>query len=466
MSPDPYDLYQTVGPAPRDLASAGLTPDVEVAASQGPFRWWYQLAAPRVTSARPSLAERELLRRGRLAATLIFAIMVLGIINIPVAATNPSPTELYGDIGGLIGCVIALALNRSGSVTLASVLLATLLEAGFAGIILTAPGGLTVPDLLLMPLLALTELIAVSLLAPLTVFLVAIINSVFVLVVILEWPADSTIHMLLNQPGAASLIISPPITLYLIVALVTYLWVRGATQALVARDRAEDIAALEHAVAEQRRSLEIGMRQIHDTLVRVANGDYTARAPIAQDSVLWQLGASLNTMIARQQKVSDAQYQLQRASLEVNRLVEAVRQAKAGRPPLWPAPMGTVLDPLIREFAGSSAHGAQPGLPPALPYGATTDYGQRPDQGYGRSPSYPHLPGALSGQPPGQKSGPMPGQGASPGPIPGLPIGWDTAPTTPHPTPDAYSSQPLERPGSPFDPGYPDLDDQPPYRPR
>jgi HAMP domain-containing protein len=424
MSPDPY---QTSGPAPRDFPGAGLTPDVEIAASQGPFRWWYQLAAPRITSLRPTLAERELLRRGRLAATLIFAIIALGVINIPVAATNPSPTELYGDIAGIIGCVIALALNRSGAVSAASILLATLLELGFTGIILAAPSGLSVPDLLLMPLLALTELIAVSLLVPWSVFLVALVNSGLVLFIILDWPVDPTIHMLLNQPGAASLIISPPITLYFIVALVTYLWVRGATRALVARDRAEDIATLEHAVAEQRRSLEIGMRQMHDTLVRVANGDYSARAPVAQDSALWQLNASLNTMLARQQKVSDAQYQLQRAALEVNRLVEAVRQAKAGRPPLWPAEIGTILDPLIREFAGPRSTSA---LPPAS---------------YGMAPGYGQFPG------PGAIPGPQPGS------MPTLPQGWDMAPTTPHAALDGYPSS--ELPGGSFDPGYPNLDD-------
>ena len=129
--------------------------------------------SPRVSSAQPSLTERELLRRGRLAATLILAILVLGIINIPVAALNPSKAELYGDIAGIIGCLVALALNRNGSVALASILLAVLLDAGFAGIILAAPGGLSVPNLLLAPLMALAELIAVSLLAPWTVFLVA-----------------------------------------------------------------------------------------------------------------------------------------------------------------------------------------------------------------------------------------------------------------------------------------------------
>lgn len=419
MLPDPLQTYRPPnrGPAMR------ITPDVELLAGRGALGWWYRLAAPHVTSARPSLAERELLRRGRLAATLILAILVLGIINIPVAALNPSKSELYGDLVGIAGCVIAVALNRSGSVAMASILLAALLDLGFAGIILTSPGGLTVPNLLLMPLLSLTELIAVSLLAPWTVFLVALINSAFVLWTILEWPTDATIHELLNKTGAASLIISPPITLFVIVAVVTYLWVRGATNALTARDRAEEVATLEHSVAEQRRNLEIGARQIHDTLVRVANGDYSARAPVSQDNVLWQLGASLNTMIARQQKVSDAQYQLQRTSAEVMRVVEAVRQARAGRPPLWPAETGTIIDPLIRELAG--------------PRPQTTTQGRIPG------------PGAIPGP------GPLPG----PGPMPVLPPGFDAPYAAPQQAPDTFPPLLGDRDRSPgYASGYPDSD--------
>ena len=153
-------------------------------------------------------------------------VLVLGIINIPVAALNPSKTELYGDLAGIAGCLVALALNRNGSVALASILLAVLLDAGFAGIILAAPGGLSVPNLLLAPLMALAELIAVSLLAPWTVFLVALINSVFILVVILDGHGRHR-PKLAESARRYSLIISPPITLYLIVALVTYLWVRA-----------------------------------------------------------------------------------------------------------------------------------------------------------------------------------------------------------------------------------------------
>jgi hypothetical protein len=417
------------------------TPDIELASSGGALRWLYAIGAPRVTSAHPTWKERELLRRGRLAATLITAILVLGIIGLPIGAFNPSKTAVLGDALGVLGCVIALALNRSGAVAAASILLAALLNVGFAGIMLTSAGGLSVYNLLLAPLLTTAELIAVSLLVPWSVFLVALLNSLFLTFVIFNMPTDPTVHAIVSAPGGSSLILGPLISLYMMVALVTFLWVRGANDALTARDRAEELAQLEHAVAEQRRSLEVGMRQMHDTLVRVANGDYTARAPMDRNNVLWQLSASLNTMIARQQKVGDAQYLLQRTAAEVARLTEAVREARLGRPPLWPAETGTLLDPLIRELAGPRPPSVNPSMLPGS--------GQ-----YGGIASIPGL-----GMIPGLTDGGIPGPNAipGPGPAPQLPPGWEGPfHTEPRLRPDSLPLYPPTRGAPPPDQGYPD----------
>lgn len=389
-------------------------------ASGGPFGWWYALVAPRVTSAEPSLAERELLRRGRLAALLLLAIIALGLAGLPVATANPSKSALYGDIIGLVGCGIGLALNRRGMVTAAGGILAGLLVVGFAGIVATTPGGLGAPDLVLLPLLAQAELVAVSLLAPWSVFLVALVNSVFVVYALLALPLDDTLKGYLAQPADAALIIAPLVALYLIVAIVTYLWVRGATQALVARDRAEEVAALEHVVAEQRRNLEIGVRQLLDTHVRVANGDLAARAPVTRENELWQVGVALNNLINRLQKANEAQFLTQRTAAEVARVVLALRDARNGRPPLWPAESGTLVDPIITELAGPRAR--------AFPQGESAP-SLRPmeQQQSGMLPPYPNQPPSqFPQQPPQQPSqtAPEPWPFGAPGGDPGYDPGY------------------------------------------
>jgi len=52
-------------------------------------------------------------------------------------------------------------------------------------------------------------------------------------------------------------------------------------EALVRADRAETVAALEHALLEQKRDLELGIQQILQTHVTIANGNLDARAPLS-----------------------------------------------------------------------------------------------------------------------------------------------------------------------------------------
>jgi hypothetical protein len=74
-----------------------------------------------------------------------------------------------------------------------------------------------------------------------------------------------------------------PVGVQILVAFVTWLWVKSATNAIVRADRAEMIANLEHQIGSERRSLEQGIKQILDTHVAVANGKLETRAPLNQE---------------------------------------------------------------------------------------------------------------------------------------------------------------------------------------
>jgi hypothetical protein len=119
-------------------------------------------------------------------------------------------------------------------------------------------------------------------------------------------------------------------------------------------DRAEEIARLEHAAAEQRRQLETGVQQLLETHVRLANGDFSARAPLIKDNLLWQVAASLNNLTTRMQNAFRAEHQLRRLEEELHRLAAALDDAKAGRPPIWPAPTGTAADLITDRITGRS----------------------------------------------------------------------------------------------------------------
>jgi hypothetical protein len=142
-------------------------------------------------------------------------------------------------------------------------------------------------------------------------------------------------------------------------------------------DRAEEIAALEHQIAAQKQQLEYGMQQILQTHVRAANGDLSARAPLAQDNMLWQIAQSLNNLLTRLQRSGGADFTLQRTEEELRRLAAAIDDANAGRQPIWPSLSGTPADIIIeritraggrRQVSGTSQmpHGAQlPSFPSA-----------------------------------------------------------------------------------------------------
>ncbi len=198
-------------------------------------------------------------------------------------------------------------------------------------------------------------------------FLIAGINVAFILADVLLQPHTG---YSLNTPDGYSLV-AKPVILQIILAVVSYLWARSMSRAIGRADRAEELAALEHSVAEQRRQLEVGAQQLLETHVRVSNGEFGARAPVVQDNILWQVAASLNNLLARLQKSAQSDHQLRRTEDELRRLAGAIDDAQAGRRPIWPAPTGTAADLIIERITGRSRQaqpaplmGPSPQLPP------------------------------------------------------------------------------------------------------
>jgi len=183
----------------------------------------------------------------------------------------------------------------------------------------------------------------------------------------------------------ASRIFSYPIILQVIVAIVTYLWVSSANKAIQRADRAEEIAALERREIElqqreieQKQQLDTGIQQILQTHVQVANGNFTARAPLGRENILWQIAYSLNNLLARLQSygqmaghyqqlqeenyrlygalqnTSAAQHELQRTKEAATRLVDLLKQSRDGR--ISPATLksGTIIDAVAIQLNNTS----------------------------------------------------------------------------------------------------------------
>ncbi|MEO7002877.1 MAG: hypothetical protein ABI068_13740, partial [Ktedonobacterales bacterium] len=146
---------------------------------RSPLGWWYRIAAPPIPPASAPFAVRERVRRARLAAVLLLAFIILNVLSLPVGIGDP--TTLYELLGSLIISLLLVFFNQRGLVEITGGTLVILVNAVLIAAILI--GGLTTVDVLpLYDLMVIAELFAVSLLTPSSVFVVALINSAFILI--------------------------------------------------------------------------------------------------------------------------------------------------------------------------------------------------------------------------------------------------------------------------------------------
>ena len=313
----------------------------------GPLQLWYRWTAPADPSVNATFRQKEIARRGRLASVILFLLTIVLIAVLPIAILSADPVLLGIILVGLLINGISLVLNRRGNVGSVGVLLVSFTSLELAlGFVFTT-GGLDVNDVPRFSLLVLTELLAVSLLPARSVFFIAVINSLFI------W-ADLTFQT--HTPALEKLLtisyynlLLQQVTVQIVVAVITYLWVRSAIQAIARADRAEEVAALEHTIAQQKQELEEGIQRILQALVQAANGYFNVRVPLAEENVLWQVAYSLNTLLTRLQRSKNAEVEIQWTRREITRLVEALQANRAGQRVALPLPTGSRLDPLIQE---------------------------------------------------------------------------------------------------------------------
>jgi hypothetical protein len=233
--------------------------------------------------------------------------------------------------------------------------------------ILSLPDGLSTDTLPAYALLSIAVVVASSVIWRSAGFIVAAMNGVLICLDFFLQPHDTDLASDIaayDSPIIAALtLLLLPIALMVILALISFLWVRGMEQAVQRAERAEDLATLQLTIAEQKRELDIGVQQILATHVRAANGDFTARAPLNQENVLWQIAASLNNLLGRLQRAGQAEARLVRTEEELHLLEVAFSEARAGRAPHWPAPSGTAVDGLVQMLVSSTGHATSPPQP-------------------------------------------------------------------------------------------------------
>jgi hypothetical protein len=299
------------------------------------LRWWYHLASPREPEGSATIEETKRFRRGRTGSQLILALYGLLIISVPaglVGTTNRNLIPIV--IGSACALLVATALNRLGQVTLAGSLVVLTFMAFPIANIVTTPDGLSILMLPLYGLLVLPLLCAVSFLPPWWVFVVALGNCLFTWLSLVYLPRTGELQALLAI--AFVNVLTVIILVQVLVSVVAYVWVQNSTRELERANRAEEIARLQYdlslqseAAAQQKQQLEASIQQIVETLMRVANADYSARVPLTEGNVLWQVSGALNNLLARMQSLRQDAAQLQQVKFALRQSREEVGRLKA-----------------------------------------------------------------------------------------------------------------------------------------
>ena len=168
----------------------------------------------------------------------------------------------------------------------------------------------------------------------------------FTIAVLMLAPHTMELNMVLTSNMAYNTILQP-LGLQIIVAVVSYIWVRSALRALARADRAEEVSRLQRREAELlRREAEFnqlftqGSEHLLQVLVCAANGDKRARSTLNQDHPLWRIGNALNVLLTRVGRMANAQQEIQRLRMTIAQLTERVFDRERGQrqtPPAMPS---------------------------------------------------------------------------------------------------------------------------------
>lgn len=320
------------------------------------FAWWYRLSCPPAPSTNAPLTQQELFRRARLVSLFIFLMQVFVITSLPAGFSGTNPLLAVVLIFAFLANVAAMLCNRYGFVTAAGLLVVFNVEISMGTNIITTPHGLSLAAMPLFDILVIPLVLSASLLPVGFVFLFALLNSAFAVLGVLFLPHTSDLAFALKSSTFG--LISLPVFIQILLAIIAFFWVRGANQAIARADRAEQIALLEHEaaasrqeLAEQKDQLEAAIQVIAKALSQANQNDSYQRVP-TQGNVLWEIAGPINNLISRLQRMRHTEAEHQQYLKELNMLLSALRTAKeTQQPPRLPDGRGRyVLTPLYVEL--------------------------------------------------------------------------------------------------------------------
>ena len=340
------------------------------------IRLWYRFTAPPMPTIEATFEQRERARRGRLASTIMFALLFILVVLVgPIGILGPNHQILFVALGISVLIAICAPLNHRGYVNTVGLIISLAVNLGIYSSILRSPGGIAPDTIAIFDMLVFSEVFVASLLPVYWVIPDAIANMLFSYLVLTYWPKTPLLAQVMHGGGYFS-VVSRPIQIHLIVSVVLFLWVRSATQAIQRADRAEEIAKLqhdiamqEHTIVEEKRQLDASIQAIIATHMEVSKGNLSARVPLVEGAALWEVAGSLNNLLARLQRLqhtevelrqvaprlqraAQVEYELQRTQAAIMQLSNEIKRSENTLKPVQSLNSGTSVDALSLDLLG------------------------------------------------------------------------------------------------------------------
>jgi hypothetical protein len=296
---------------------------------------WYRYTLPKEPPLTASYKEKDRYRRAQLASVIMLTLQIILFIIIPIGLFGPNRQIFYTAMFLTAIIIISAFFNRRGNVNIAGVILSLSLNLGICLSILRSPHGLAPDSIAQFDILVFSELFVASLLPVNWIWASALFNIAFSVYELTYAPRTPLFQMVMKTSYYA--VISRPIQIHLLVSVVLYLWVVNATRAIKRADRAEEIARLQHnlslqdkEIRTQKKRLDQGIAQIVENLMRWSNGDTSARIPLNQENVLWQVAGSINNLLGRVQRLRQEAQMLKETNEAIRLFYEARSRANGG----------------------------------------------------------------------------------------------------------------------------------------
>lgn len=327
--------------------------------------WWYRVSLPHKEGADISPAAREKTRYARLTTLFTLLLFILTALLTPwsfLKYSNPAAPVVAA--GGLMAVVVAIIFNKAGWNIPAAVMIVLSAVINVTGTMITNPLDPTfVP---IFSTLVIPVILSGALMPPVAALIDGVLNSVLILAIALLQKHTAAYDQML-QLGMASVAVALPITLQIIVAVVTYVIMTNLISTIRRADRAEEIVALQAEISEFERKqaldqeqLEKGITVIAQVHTEIAAGNLTARVPLSSEHVLWQIAVPLNNLLNRVQQWKSQADQMERAQAALNYAVQEMQQQRGARQRIFFGQRtGTAVDPLLNEINALSESKSQ-----------------------------------------------------------------------------------------------------------